>query len=333
MRVGGVPNQCTTVQARARFLTASPSVVALDLGASKLAVRVCDRTGRHDQLIVLPAGEPATHSLERIARHLEALRRERRCPFDAAAMACAPSLDTEGIVSRWPNRPDWQGLPLRARIARALETTVYCEDDGDAAAIAEAEAAGTASLLYLGLGSGVGGGIVIDGELQHRQRAGGFEPGHIAVDFEGRLCGCGGRGCLQTVASGAAVRSACGQEDGYPDYSAVVRGLARGDEAVKRAIARAAAALAAGIVTLRECFEFDLVVLGGGLVDAVNEIVPLCSAQLDRVTPEGRPQPEVRRAQQGPASSLAGAEILARRAATSHDSKLYGPETETGNQT
>lgn len=290
-------------------------LLACDLGASKLALRVCDAAGCRDELILLPRTERGLVSIERISTRLAALRHEHGRPFCAAAMACAPTIDTHGVVARWPNRPDWEGLSLLPCLEAALQTGIHVEDDGAAATIAEAHAASASSVLYLGLGSGVGGGILVDGVLQRRRDGRTIELGHIVVDFDGHHCPCGNRGCLQTIASGLALREQCHINADDSGYGAVGALLARHEPAAEIAVATVVRALSAGVLTLQEMFAFELVILGGGLLEEVPEIVSRCASYLRQTNLTDRALLEVRRAHYGLASSLYGAELLARRAA------------------
>ncbi|MEV5900396.1 ROK family protein [Streptomyces sp. NPDC052127] len=148
----------------------------------------------------------AAADLDLLARRIRELCAVAPDELAGVGVAMPATLDTAGVVTAWPNRPDWTGFDL-GRVLREVFGTaeVACADDGDLAALAEAHAAGRPDLLYLGVGTGVGGGIVLGGRLLPGPSRGSCEIGHLIVDRSGEPCDCGRRGCVQSVASGPAV--------------------------------------------------------------------------------------------------------------------------------
>jgi glucokinase len=123
--------------------------------------------------------------------------------------------------------------------------------------------------------TGVGGGLVLGGRVMPGPTGNAGHIGHITVDLDGEACPCGGRGCLERIASGPGiVRSAVsfGWVPQGPDAdrsaAAVARSAAAGDASALAAFDRAAQALAAGIATTAALVELDLVVIGGGVAQA-----------------------------------------------------------------
>lgn len=118
-----------------------------------------------------------------------------------------------GIVRSAPNLKCIEGFPLRAEFARRLglaEDRVWLENDANAAALGEhwlGAARGERDVLVVTLGTGVGGGLILDGELYAGSGGMAGEIGHVVVDPEGPVCGCGARGCLETLASASAAES------------------------------------------------------------------------------------------------------------------------------
>src|ERR671916_1504560 len=111
------------------------------------------------------------------------------------------------------NIPAWRGFPLRSRLAAAtgLPTTV----DNDAKALALGEgwvgaASGARDYIAMVVSTGVGGGIVLDGRLLDGAGGNAGHIGHVIVEPDGRICGCGARGCLEAEASGTGIRAATG---------------------------------------------------------------------------------------------------------------------------
>jgi glucokinase len=117
-------------------------------------------------------------------------------PFDPAT----------GTVLRPPNLPGWDEVPLRAWLGEALGARVELENDANAAALAEwrfGAGRGARHLVYLTMSTGIGGGLILDGRLYRGVRAGAGELGHVALEWQGELCGCGLRGCAEAYLGGA----------------------------------------------------------------------------------------------------------------------------------
>ena len=150
------------------------------------------------------------HALDSIAEHARRLA----APGSLRALGVGvPGLlrRADGFVMSSPNIKGFKDLPLRAELARRLGLAperVVVENDANAAALGEqwlGAARGRSDLLMVTLGTGIGGGLILDGKLYAGGGLGG-EVGHIVVDPRGLPCGCGARGCVETLASATAAR-------------------------------------------------------------------------------------------------------------------------------
>ena len=130
----------------------------------------------------------------------------------AVGIGIAGLIDTQGgVVVESPNLPGMDGVSLRDGLAGRLGLApedVHVENDANVAALGEAwlgAARGESDLMVVTLGTGVGGGLILGGRPYGGSgRAG--EVGHVVVDPGGLPCGCGSRGCLETLASATAAR-------------------------------------------------------------------------------------------------------------------------------
>jgi glucokinase len=137
-------------------------------------------------------------------------------------------------------------------------------------------------------GTGVGGGCVYDGQIIHGKNSSCLEIGHFQVTSNGRLCGCGRRGCLETetsrlaIASEAAVaayrgeapylHSVAGSDLSLIRSSVLADAIKNGDEAIRKIVIHAAERLGVAIGATVHLVAPDIVVLGGGLVEAMPEL-------------------------------------------------------------
>jgi glucokinase len=309
--------------------------VGIDVGGTKIAGGVVDENGAI--LATARRVSPATDT-DAIERNIEDLVDELRGTFDIAAVGigAAGFVDsTRSTVLFAPNLA-WRDEPLRADLEKRIGLPVVVENDANAAAWGEfTYGAGedVSDSLLVTLGTGVGGGIVLNGELHRGAFGVAAEIGHMRVVPDGRLCGCGNRGCWEQYASGTAlVRDT---RDQARQGSLIARSLvdrAGGDvegitgplitEAARDGDAFAQEQLASlgrwvgeGIASLTAVLDPAVVVLGGGVSEAGDLLLDPVRAHF-RANLTGRsyrPALEVRAAQLGNKAGMIGAADLARR--------------------
>ncbi|TMK89241.1 MAG: ROK family protein [Actinobacteria bacterium] len=124
------------------------------------------------------------------------------------------------------NIPGWRRFPLRARLAGFTGLPTFVDNDAKALALGEGwrgAAAGVDNFIAMVVSTGVGGGIVLDGRLLDGESGNAGHIGHVIVEPVGRLCACGGRGCLEAEASGPAIAALTGRPAAEADAAAVER--------------------------------------------------------------------------------------------------------------
>jgi len=181
----------------------------------------------------------------------------------------------EARIYRSPNFPGWKNVPIRDLLETRLNCPVFVENDANAAAFGESWVGcgkGLSSLLYLGLGTGVGGGIILDGRVWHGREGLAAELGHITIDPDGPVCGCGNRGCLESYSSATAVVRSYIEKTGRarPDLTAQdVNLLARrGNQKACAVFVELGRALGIAIADLLNIFDPERIAIGGGVAEA-----------------------------------------------------------------
>ncbi|MCA1754708.1 MAG: ROK family protein [Spirochaeta sp.] len=206
--------------------------------------------------------------------------------LDGIGIACPGPIDeVNGIVRSAPNVGVAE-FPLRRLLEERYAVPVLLENDVNAGVFGElvaGAARGKQHVIGLFPGTGLGGGIIMNGELYAGATGGAGEIGHMTVQSDGRLCGCGGYGCLEALASRSAiakdaVAAAAGGDapalyaEVGTDLKKVTSGVLRraidgGDVVVKRMVERAAYFLGVGMANCVNIFNPELIVIGGGLVE------------------------------------------------------------------
>ena len=250
---------------------ASPLVIGLDVGATKILAGLIDRDGVvvAEHRVATP-GTSQEDALAAMDAAVEALRDER-----VAAIGYGIPANLERGTSRILRATNMElaGLDLVARSHERFGLPVGVENDGSVAALAEwkrGAGRGVANLVMLTLGTGVGGGIVIDNALFR----GWAELGHLVVQEDGLPCPCGGRGHLESLASGQAADRVARELYGPgADAHRLIRDAWGGDDRAKAALSRIGRTLGVAIGSLVNTFDPELVVIGGGFGMAAGDLV------------------------------------------------------------
>jgi glucokinase len=174
----------------------------------------------------------------------------------------------------------WRGVPIVAPVAEALGVPTALLNDARAFGFAEARlgaARGCDTAVFFTLGTGVGGAVVVGGRL-HLGLGSAGELGHQTVLPDGPVCGCGNRGCLETLVQAAAIAAAAGRETA----EAAVEAARSGDERALRALAGAGAWLGIGMANAVVTLHPERIVVGGGVAEAGELVLGPAREELRR---------------------------------------------------
>ncbi|MDX6284973.1 MAG: glucokinase [Frankiales bacterium] len=256
------------------------SVLALDLGGTKLAAAIVDRTGRIDVSDRVPTPPAGTVDAEQLWATLTSLidrvTKDGRTPVGVGVGCGGPMTWPVGDVSPL-NIPAWRDFPLRARLAE-LYPNVPVRVHNDAVCVAVGEhwrGAGRDREHVLGIvvSTGVGGGLVLGDRLIDGASGNAGHIGHVVVEPDGPPCVCGGYGCLEAIARGPAIVQWATDQGWRPGTTGLTgRDLAddagRGDPVARAALARAGRAVGIAIASATLLCDLDVVAIGGGLAQA-----------------------------------------------------------------
>ncbi|GHF70015.1 hypothetical protein GCM10010218_59190 [Streptomyces mashuensis] len=300
-------------------------VAALDIGGTKIAGALVDGSGR---LLVrarraTPAREDAATVLDAVAGVVGELTAAAEwARVRAVGIGSAGPVDAAAGTVSPVNVPGWREFPLVAEAGRLTGgLPVVLVGDGVAMAAAEhwrGAARGRADALCMVVSTGVGGGLVLGGRLHTGPTGNAGHIGHISVDLDGEPCACGGRGCVERIASGPHISRRALEggwrpgPDGDTGAAAVAAAARAGDRAALAAFARAGQALAAGIAATATLVEIEVAVIGGGVAGAGEVLLgPLRERLRDYAALSFAAGVEVVPARLGPDAGLVGAAAAA----------------------
>lgn len=195
-----------------------------------------------------------------------------------------------GVVYSAPNLAGWEEIPLGARLQASLGVPVRVDNDVNLGTLGELHLGagrGCRHMIGVFVGTGVGGGIVIDGKLHRGARYAAGEIGHICLQPDGPLCGCGRRGCVEAFASRTAMERMvrAGLAEGRPSVlvdllaaendrltSGVIKqALEQEDALMAEAVGQAQRYLGQLVASLVNALDPEMIVFGGGVVEALGE--------------------------------------------------------------
>jgi glucokinase len=220
----------------------------------------------------------------------EGLRRFGERPL-AAGVAVPGTIDERNGIAVFSANLGWRDLPMRKLLGERLGgLPVALGHDVRSGGLAEGRIGagrGVGRFLFIALGTGIAGAIGIDGRIEAGAHGYGGEIGHVVVRPGGPACGCGAHGCLETLASAAAVSRAWAGASGDPaaDAAGCALAVAAGDPRARAVWQDAVAALADGIVLAQSLLDPSTVIVGGGLAEAGDTLfTPLRAAVAERLT-------------------------------------------------
>jgi glucokinase len=270
-------------------------VVGVDIGGTKIMAGVVDREGK-----IYGTAKTKTqsaggfeNSFKRITNCVkEAIQAANMTQDDIFALGVgAPGpLDlVNGVVIDTPNLR-WKNVPLRDAFKNEFKVPVKIDNDVNTGVLGEyifGVGKGTEDLIGLFIGTGIGGGIIINGKLLHGFNQNAGELGHILVNPKGPRCNCGVKGHLEAYASKTGIENTIrrGLEKGKNSVlasklnkakapltsSQLADAYFKGDRLVVKAVERSAKYLGFAISSLLNIFNPEMVILGGGLVTALDE--------------------------------------------------------------
>ncbi len=242
-------------------------VVGVDLGGTKVCAGVLQPGGRVSGVRTVPtnADKGADYVSERIANLVKAVSGKRA--------VSAVGVGVPGQVHRhWrrvrnaPHLKGFSNYPLADVLEGVLGAPVILGNDATCFTLAECRLGagrGYGRVLGVTLGTGIGGGICENGRIAPGSHNAAGEIGHTLLEFDGRQCECGARGCLEQYASGTALDRAAARLGLKGGAFELARNASKGDERCMQEFRIMGRFLGAGLASACNLVDPDAVVLGG----------------------------------------------------------------------
>jgi glucokinase len=291
-------------------------VIGVDLGGTKILAGVVDRDGTVERRRELPT--PLDSQDELLGGLASAVEDVLADDVAAIGFGIPSTIDQRSGKAVTSVNIPLADLDLRAWMRDRFGLPVGIDNDANAATLAEwayGAGRGTRHMVMLTLGTGVGGGLILDGKPYRGAIGAGAELGHMVIDIDGPPCqgACTGRGHLEALASGHAATTAAQAQFGpAADAHRLVRLANEGDSAALAILAEIGHRLGAGMVSLVNIFNPELIVVGGGFAAAGDLLLePARELVAREALSPAREFVRIVRAELGTAAGLVGAGLVA----------------------
>lgn len=311
--------------------------IGVDLGGTNIAVGIVD-----ENLKIVKKGSVPTNPhregeliIKDMASLAERLLKELNIPLSDVAYAGIASPGTvnsdTGVVEYANNLP-FLNFPIAEFFKKYLPVKkVFVENDANAAALAESlvgAAKGTRISVMITLGTGVGGGVIINNKVYSGFNHAGAELGHTVIEYGGKQCSCGRRGCFEAYSSATGLTNMTKEKileckikgipslmvteseaGGHVSARTAFAAMKQGDEAAKEVVDKYISYLACGVTNIINIFQPEVLSIGGGVCNERDYLIkPLMKiVEVDQYTRTSKSKTKVRVAELGNEAGIIGA--------------------------
>jgi len=263
-------------------------VLGVDIGGTKVAAGLVTEAGEIVYQVRVPmvADHGPEEGFQSVCQAIDSALESNATPVRAIGVSSPGPLDPKrGVILKTPNLPCWRNFPLLQRIEQKYGLPTRVENDANAAGLAEAiwgAGANYDSIFYVTMGTGIGTAIIQAKRIFHGRTGAAAEGGHMTIDLNAPVgCGCGKRGCLESMVSGPAIArrgrehltkvpADSNSQEGNVDRGAITTKSVfdtgdAGEAWAVRVIEETTEILAAWLGNIIDLLEPDVIVVGGGV--------------------------------------------------------------------
>ncbi|HTX18460.1 MAG TPA: ROK family protein [Bacteroidota bacterium] len=262
--------------------------VGVDFGGTTIKTGVVSSEGKIVAQSKVPTlGEQGPAAVVRQMQQsiAEVLEQAKKMKINGIGIGSPGIIDQKaGVVYDPPNISGWRRVDLRKEIGKRFRLHVEVENDANVAAIAEAKfGAGKRfpDFLFVIWGTGVGGGIILDGQIYRGPHGGAGEIGHVSIDYQGPLCNCGAKGCVEAYIGqrrlsqraverlrdhpGSRILSLVGGDTSKVEPVYISQAALEGDGLARELFTEAGTLLGVALGSVLNTLDLRVVIIGGGI--------------------------------------------------------------------
>ncbi len=285
----------------------------IDIGGTSVKMGVLDaNTGKIIYTNRADTGKISPEEMADAILKLHNTAKESVGEISGAGVVCAGRVQPKtGLVNA--GNLDWWDVPFGDLLKKRLGEKIILDNDVQGALYSEWRTGvckGLENVVYITLGTGIGGALLINGQTYRGVNHEGAELGHIVTHADGDKCTCGGRGCWEVYASATALSRMAGGMEPRQIFDSAAAGNPRTKAILQRYIHE----LCIGVSSLNSLFRPEMIVIGGGLSEAGEQLFGPLMQELREDAPSipiGA-VPRVEKASLGNQAGLLGAALMAR---------------------
>lgn len=274
--------------------------IGVDLGGTNIAIGLVDKEGKIIEQRSIPTLKERgikliCDDMISLCQSLMDDNKLNKEDIHSIGIGTPGEIDSKNGVIVFASNIAMDNFPITETISSKLGIPTYLANDADCAALGEVTAGagkGARNAVIVTLGTGIGGGLIVNGELYTGSYPGAGEIGHIVIDYKGRKCGCGRKGCFEQYGSATAlindaIRAAIANPTSQLNY--YIKGdydkmnakipfdaAKKGDRIAIEVIGQYLDYLSAGLTNIVNIFQPDTIIIGGGIAkQGDNLTIPL----------------------------------------------------------
>ena len=269
------------------------SVISIDMGGTKVLVSVINKKEGITARLKVPTnpeagGDAYVETLASTIKDIMAENDLKEKHIEAVCLGVPGSVNPyTGVIYLAPNI-GLKNFNIKEKLQKKISFPVLVENDVNLGALGIkyfGVGKNSTDMLAVFIGTGIGGGLILNGKIYRGSNFVAGEIGHILVDKNGPVCGCGNRGCFETIASRTAIvnkitedikkgkqsKLAAKVKSGQRIKSkALANALEIGDKVVTKRISEACNVIGGVLASQANFLNFNLIVLGGGMIEAMD---------------------------------------------------------------
>ncbi len=292
--------------------------IAIDLGGTQIRSALVDESGtvlNRFATATKARSDGDTVVLQMADAALEVSKGQESANIRGVGVSSPGPLDTTlGVTHGLPTIDGFDNFPIKQALQDKLPFPIFIENDGIAAAIGEWQhgaGEGLNSIVYVTVSTGIGGGVIVDGNVLRGRKGMAGHVGHLAIYPDGLRCSCGNAGCWEAYAAGPGFALRASKALGKTVQPIEVFALARdGHAEAQKQVDEQARLLGIGITSLLHLYSPEMVIVGGGLSNAFDQLSPGIAAYVEQNAMRPFRDVAIKKAALGGNSGLIGAAAL-----------------------
>lgn len=290
--------------------------LALDIRPGQAIVAVVDLSGHFLSHETVMTGEEPRTAIAKLVKKMRALRaKHQNKTFEGIGVSVPGRVDP--VTHRLLMAPNlgWDGFDIRSALEKAMGLQVEIDNDANACLLSElwfGRLEGVRNAVLIAVSEGLGTAILAGGQMHSGYNGLAGEFGHISVDPRGPMCGCGQRGCWETVATSRAALDAyrrLSRQSHVRDIQTLLRMAQDGDPVARKAIKTQALALGRGLRLITAGLSPERILITGELTSCWDIVGPVVQRELESGMLAG-PPPLLTTAGDGYLARLSGGAAL-----------------------